>query len=318
MDGYTIGVDVGGTKIAYGLFDGDFRLIDRYQEPSDPGLGGEAFLDGVASSCHRLLDRRHVTEEQLRGVGIGLPSYILYDEGMLVKTVSLPNLRNLRARDYLAGKFGPGVRILLDNDANTAALAEYRHGAGRGTRHMLYCAVSTGLGNGLIIDGHLFRGTHGWAGEGGHMLITPGEGVECGCGNVGCFMSCASGLLIVKHIQARIAAGEPTTMTDLAGGADKITCRTIVTAFDQGDALAIWAVDQMAKYLAIWFYNLYVLLDIDCYVLGGGMLNLGDRLFPRVREAFDQYNNSDWPVYFKPAELNNDFGIIGAAELINQ
>jgi len=318
MDEYTIGVDVGGTKIAYGLFDGERRLIDRYQEPSDPDLSGEAFLDGIAASCHHLLDRHQVTEDQLRGVGIGLPSYILYDEGKLIKTVSLPNLRNLRARDYLAEKFGPGAKILLDNDANTAALAEYRHGAGRGTRHMLYCAVSTGLGNGIIIDGHLFRGTHGWAGEGGHMLITPGEGVRCGCGNVGCFMSCCSGLLIVKHIQEHIAAGEPTVMTELAGGADNITCHTLVTAFDQGDAMAVWAIDQMAKYLAIWFYNLYVLLDIDCYVLGGGMLNLGDRLFPRVRELFSQYDDTEWPVYFKQAELKNDFGIIGAAELLYQ
>ena len=318
MDEYTIGVDVGGTKIACGLFDGAGRLIDRHQQPSDPNLPGDAFFDGIATSCHRLLDRHQVTDEQLRGVGIGMPSYVLYDEGTLVKTVSLPNLRNFAARDYLANRFGPGVRIVLDNDANTAALAEYRHGAGRGFRHMVYCAVSTGIGNGLIIDGHLFRGTHGFAGEGGHMLITPGEGVECGCGNVGCFMSCCSGLLIVKHIQARIAAGEPTMMTDLAGGAENITCQTLATAFDQGDSLARWAIEQMASYLAVWFYNLYVLLDIDCYVLGGGMMNLGDRLFPRVRQLFDQYNDIDLPVYFKPAELKNDFGIIGAAELLNQ
>jgi len=318
MDEYTIGVDVGGTKIAYGLFDSGSHLIDRYQEPSDASLSGEAFLDGIASSCRHLLDRHRVTEEQLRGIGIGVPSYVLYDEGMLVKTVSLPNLRNLRARDYLAGKFGHGVRILLDNDTNTAALAEYRHGAGRGSRHMLYCAVSTGIGNGLIIDGHLFRGAHGFAGEGGHMIITPGEGVKCGCGNVGCFMSYCSGLLIVKHIQNHIAAGEPTMMTDLAGGADNITCLTLAQAFDQGDAMATWAIDQMARYLAVWFYNLYVLLDIDCYVLGGGMLNLGDRLFPRVRELFDQYNDIELPVHFKQAELKNDFGIIGAADLLCQ
>jgi len=318
MDEYSIGVDVGGTKIAYGLFDGGGNLIDRHQEPSDASLSGEAFFDGIAASCHNLLGRHQVTDEQFRGVGIGMPSYVLYDEGMLAKTVSLPKLRNFRARNYLSGKFRPGALVLLDNDCNTAALAEYRHGAGRGTRNMVYCAVSTGIGNGLIIDGHLFRGTHGFAGEGGHMIATPGVGIKCGCGNVGCFMSYCSGLLIVKHIQARIADGEPTIMTELAGSAGNITCLTLAQAFDQGDAMAMWAIDQMARYLAVWLYNLYVLLDIDCYVLGGGMLNLGDRLFPRVREIFDQYNDIEMPVYFKQAELKQDFGIIGAADLLYQ
>jgi glucokinase len=107
-------------------------------------------------------------------------------------------------------------------------------------------------------------------------------------------------------------------MPELAGGAQNITARTLEEAWDADDELARWAVEQMARYMAVWTYNLYVLLNINCFVFGGGLLNFGDRLFPRVRELFDAYNDNDMPVYFKEAELGNDFGIIGAAELMFQ
>ena len=219
-----------------------------------------------------------------------------------------------------ASKNGPasnsGMRVILDNDTHVAALAEHKKGAGRGFQHMVYCAVSTGIASGIIINNQLFRGRYGWAGETGHMLITPGKGIECGCRNKGCFMSYCSGSMIVKHIRNRIAAGEQTLMTELAGSPEQITAVHIQQAFDRGDSMAKWAVEQMAQYLAVWLYNLYQVLNINCFVFGGGLVHFGDRLFPRIRELFDQYNGNDLPVYFKFAELGDNFGIIGAAELL--
>ena len=107
-------------------------------------------------------------------------------------------------------------------------------------------------------------------------------------------------------------------MVELAEGAENITCHTLQKAYDLGDEMARSAIDQMARYLALWIYNVYVLLNINCYVFGGGLLNLGDRLFPKVRAYFDQYNDNDAPVYFRQAELGDDCGIIGAAELMFQ
>ncbi|MDR3171429.1 MAG: ROK family protein [Treponema sp.] len=315
MERYVVGIDVGGTKIALGLFDHRKRLVAEKGIPSDPDLGPEAFFDVLIQALLKLLAEESVAWEQLQGIGLGMPSFIHFETGHIVKTSNLVRIRDFPARAYLMDKFS-GVPIILDNDAHVAALAEHRMGAGRGFKNMIYCPVSTGIASAIIIDGKLFRGTYGWAGESGHAIATPGEGLLCGCGNQGCFMSWCSGSMIVKHIQNWIAAGEHTLMTELAGGAENIACFHLEAAYDQGDPLAIKALNQMATYLGIWFFNLYVTFNIDCFVLGGGLLKMGEKLLAPVRRTFDQYNRNDMPVYFKTAELGNHFGIIGAAELI--
>ncbi len=316
--GYTVGIDVGGTKTAYGLFDGDRTLVERFEEPSDPALSAEKFLDRIVRSCRNLTALAGLSTGDLRGIGIGMPSFVLYEEGRIVKTANLPQLCDFPARSYLMDQLGGGVRVLLDNDSHTGALAEHRHGAGRGFKHMLYCPVSTGISSGIVINNELFRGRYGWSGESGHMIVTPGQGIVCGCGNRGCLMSYCSGSMIVKHIQNKIAAGEVTMMAHLAGGVENISACTVAEAYDLGDDMAHWALEQMARYMAIWTYNLYQMLNINCFVFGGGLLSLGERLFPRMRDLFDEYNRNDMPVYFKEAELGNDFGLIGAAELLFQ
>ncbi|MDR3174314.1 MAG: ROK family protein [Treponema sp.] len=315
MGAYVIGIDVGGTKIACGLFDEKKNLVARRRCSSDPALPPEAFFDGLAREIRTLLEELPLRVEELRGIGLGMPSFIVFEQGYIVKTSNLVKIRDFPAKAYLTEKF-PGIPIILDNDANVAALAENRFGAGRGFKNMLYCPVSTGIATGIIINGKLFRGTYGWAGETGHMIATPGEGLVCGCGNQGCFMSWCSGSMIIKHIRNWIDRGEKTLMTDLAGGAEYIDCLHLEAAYDRGDPLAMRALDQMARYMGLWFFNLYITFNIDCFVLGGGLLNMGDKLFGPVRKIFDTYNRNDMPVYFKPAELEDRFGVIGAAELI--
>jgi len=312
---YTVGIDVGGTKIAYGLFDRDKNLIKKVRTLSDPAITSEAFFDGICETINSILAEEGVKLDQLRGIGLGMPSFVLFDEGKIIKTSNLTNIRDFAARSYMMKKLD-SVRVVIDNDSHTGALAEFRHGAGRGFKHMLYCPVSTGISSGIIINEQLFRGTYGWSGESGHTIVTPGEGIECGCGNKGCLMSYCSGSMIVKHIQKKIAGGDTTILSELAGGTDKITAIHILEAYDKGDAMAHWAVEQMALYMGTWLYNLYTVLNINCFVFGGGLLHFGDRLFKRVREVFDEYNKNDMPVYFKNAELGEDFGMIGAAELI--
>jgi glucokinase len=189
---------------------------------------------------------------------------------------------------------------------------------------MLYCPVSTGISTGIIINGKIFRGRYGWAGESGHMIVTPGDGVECGCGNQGCLMSWCSGSMIVRHIKRWIEAGEKSSITDIAGD-NELNCNHLACAYNEGDALACRAIEQMVKFLGIWTYNLYVVLNINCFVFGGGLLKLfrglmidgkPGSLLDAMKEVFDGYNKNSMPVYFKEAELGDDFGIIGAAELL--
>ena len=315
MKQYTIGIDVGGTKTAYGVFDRQRKLIRRLSHPSNADISPEEFFDGIAANVKELMAACGIQKENLLGVGLGMPSFILYDEGYIIKTSNLTKIKDFPARSYLSQKLS-GILVILDNDARAAGMAEYRYGAGRGFEKMFFCPLSTGIASSLFINGKPFRGSYGWAGESGHMIATPGEGLECGCGNRGCYMSWCSGSMIVQHIRNWIAAGEKTIMAELAGGAEKIDSIVLEKAYDQGDPMAIKAFNQMIHWLGVWFFNLYVTFNVNCFVVGGGLVNMGEKLLGPVRLAFDSYNHDERPVYFKPAECGKDCGIIGAAELV--
>ncbi len=313
MNNYYLGIDVGGTKAAYGLYDGNGVLAYKTEHASDKSLSSEAFFDKVISQIHTIAKDANIETGQLKGIGIGMPSFIIYNEGYIVLTSNLTKIKQFAAKEYLEQRLS--VPTFLDNDAHIAALAEHKLGAGRGQNHMLYCAVGTGISNGIIIHGNLFRGSYGWAGESGHALITPDEDFMCGCENNGCFMSHTSGSMIVKRVLREIERGKKTMMTDFEGNCGGLSCKTILDAYSKGDELAIWAVEHMARYLAIWLFNLYETLNINYFVLGGGLTNFGNLLFDKVFEQFDSYNHNAYPVYFKFAELKENFGIRGAALL---
>jgi len=314
MKRFAVGVDVGGTKIAYGLVDENRAVVASRSHPSDTSLECGPFFDRIAAEVDALLGQAK-SEGEVAGIGVGMPSFIHYEKGYIVKTSALLKIKDFPARDYLAQK--TGRRIFLDNDARAAALAEHRLGAGRGFDNMLFCPVSTGISSAMLINGTPFRGSYGWAGETGHMVATPGEGIECGCGNRGCYMSWCSGGMIVKHIRAWIAAGEKTAMLEMAAGdPEKIDSIVLEKAYDAGDALAARAFNQMVKWFGVWFYNLYVSFNINCFVLGGGLVNMGDKFLKPIRKEFDKYNKDDFPVYFKTAECKKDAGILGAAEFV--
>lgn len=312
MARYTMGIDAGGTKVAYGLFDASGRLVRRYEHPTDVQADGPAFSDQMVDTAYRMLEAQGIGPEDLEGIGICMPSFILYDQGYIYLTSAMTNIRDFPMRDYISARLP--TRVVLDNDGNVAALAEHRHGAGRGSRHMVYIAASTGIGSGIIIDGKVFHGSYGWAGECGHMLATPEAGLECGCQNQGCFMSYASGRYIAQHAKARLAAGADSIL----GETEELSARDILNAYHKGDALAKELVGQMAQYMAVCIFNIYQLLNINLFVFGGGLVNFGEVLFGPMRDIFDGYNHIPQPVYFRFAALEQDFGIIGAAELIKE
>ena len=312
MQKYVIGIDAGGTKVAYGLYTCGGKMVDRNQHPTDSSQNGPEFSDTVIQSIHAMLEKNGLTLNDLEGVGLCMPSFIHFDEGKICLTSAMTNIQDFYMRDYLESKLG--VRVVLDNDSNVAALAEWRHGAGRGTKHMVYMASSTGIGSGLIINGELFRGSYGWAGESGHMIITPDEGVMCGCENQGCFMSHASGRYIPQFVHQKLAAGEESILSEN----EAIDCKHILAAYVKGDRLAIETVENMAFYIGLCIFNIYQLLNINLFVFGGGLVHFGEILFSRIREEFNKRNHIPYPVEIKFAELGKDYGIIGAAELITK
>ena len=309
MSTYRIGIDAGGTKVAYGLFDEENHLLDRFQQPTPIEADGPAFCGMVIDSIHTILEKNRLTLADLAGIGVCMPSFILFEQGYVCMTSAMVNIRDFAMRDYLAQRLG--VPIVLDNDSNVAALAEHRFGAGQGSRHMIYMATSTGIGSGLILNGQLFRGSYGWAGECGHMLITPDEGELCGCRNKGCFMSWGAGRYLPAQIRKK-SAGRKTIM-DLGPNLDGAELRR---ACEAGDPFALEMLDQTAHYIGVCAFNIYQLLNVNLYVFGGGLVNFGPLLFDRVRTEFDRYNHIPQPVDFRFAQLKQDFGIIGAAELL--
>lgn len=315
---YAVGIDVGGTKVAYGLYDGRNQLVDQRRHPTDSSLGPEAFFDRMIDAMAGLLAGNGLGFDELAGVGIGMPSFVLHDEGRIVTTAFLEHIKDFKARDYMQSRLGGKIQVVLANDAQVSALAEHRHGAGRGFSHMLYCPLSTGLASGMIIHGELFQGSYGWCGESGHMIATPGMGELCGCGNRGCFVSYCSGGMIVRHVRRWIEEGAPTVMTSYLAGGEPLKAEHVLRGCRENDALALRALDQMGHYLGVWCFNLYVTLNINCFVFGGGLVHFGDRLFSRIRAAFDSFNHNDFPVHFKLAELGGECGLLGAMELVRK
>lgn len=317
---YYLGIDVGGTKVAYGLFDETKQLVARHKHPTDKTLASAPFFNTICDEAQGLLDRRRVRKEDVAGIGMGMASFLDFYKGTIIRTGAIPQIRDFPVRSHLEKRWGLDIPIVVDNDGNAGALAEFHHGAGKYSRNMLFCSVGTGIGSRMIVNGALFRGDNGWAGESGHMLAHPFDEQEvvCGCNNAGCFFSYCSGMMLPRRVKAWIEAGEKTLLTDmLDGDLDQLSCEHIGAAAARGDALALRAVDFMAEYMALWLYNTYILLNINLIVFSGGLVGMGDRLFGEVRRRFDAYCqvNSKY-VEFTFAELGEDTGIIGAMELL--
>ena len=315
MKDFVIGIDVGGTKVAYGLFDADKNLIMEHRHHSDAALSPADFFNRVFSEVKALCNKAGVPMENLRGVGIGMPSFIRSHDGYIQKTVNLTKIKDFPALEYLSGLFNK-IPVVLDNDARVAALAEHRQGVGKGFHNMLYCPLSTGIASAIIINNELFRGSDGFSGESGHMLVTPGEGVKCGCGKKGCYMSYCSGSMIMKHINNWIEEGQSTLMTEMVSNPKELTTIHLNEAWKKGDLMAQRAFEQMVHYMAMWLANLYLTLNINCFVFGGGLLHIDFPLLSKVRTAFDSFCGNANTVYFKTAQLGDQIGIIGATELL--
>ncbi len=312
---HSIGIDMGGTKIAIGLFDSDKELVKKTVIPTDVSLPAYELSDGMIREIKSMLSPLELSFNDICGIGIGCPSTVNFRTGIVNNTNNIPHLSKFPLKDYFENACG--VKTVVDNDANLAALAEYKRGAGIGHDNMMYCTASTGIGGGFILGGKLYRGAHGYAGESGHTIITPHTGILCGCGNRGCIESYASGAQIDAHARERIAAGEKTVMTELAGGG-KIDGKILAEAFYMNDRTAAELLGEMAKYIGILLFNIYQILNVDCFVIGGGLAQgFGTDLLSRIKASFESFKRADdEPVYFKPAALKEDFGIVGACEVL--
>jgi glucokinase len=305
----TIGVDVGGTKVAAGVVDEHGRIIEKLQRTTpaaSPAQTAEVIGDVVAE-----LRGRHPAE----AVGIGAAGFV---EETRSTVLFAPHLawRDEPVQKQIEDRVG--LPVVLENDANAAAWAEFTLGAARGHQDAVLITVGTGIGGGIIINGELYRGRWGIAGEPGHYRVVP-EGRLCGCGNRGCWEQYASGSALVAEAQefARRSPAAAVRLLQLGGGAPEgITGPAITAAAREGDEAALRCFGIIGRWLGEGLADLAAILDPSCFVIGGGVSEAGDLLVGPARAAFE--NGLTGKHYRQFAEirlavLGPDAGLIGAS-----
>jgi glucokinase len=304
--GPAIGIDVGG-KTAATLVGRDGAVLARELLPTpaeDPRRTLETMV-GLA---------RSVMIEGVVGVGIAAA-------GMVDLEGTMRYAPNLAWRDVpLAGFVGSalGLPAVADNDVNAAAWGEFRYGAGRGTQHMLMITVGTGIGGGIVVDGNLYRGAHGFAAEVGHFVVEPG-GPPCGCGNRGCWEQVASGTAITRAGRAAAARHPHSALVALSGGdPESVTGAMVTEAARGGDTVSRGIFVEVGHALGVGMAGLVNVLDPELVVVGGGAAEAGELLLAPARDAFHRsvegvHHRPDVPIV--AAALGPDAGAIGAASL---
>ena len=310
--GLTIGIDVGGTKIAAGVVGTDGKIGARTHRDT-PADSVDATAAAICDAAAEL-----IAEHEVEAVGIGAAGFVSSDRSTVLFA---PNLAwrdeplGTRVSDVLK------VPVVVENDANAAAWGEFAFGAARHVEHMVCITVGTGIGGGVVIGGELLRGANGVAAELGHMRVVPG-GHRCGCGARGCIEQYASGSALVREGRAQAESGSlaAAQMLSVCGITDpaQLTGPMITKAAAGGDPCAVELFDDLGRWLGEALASIATLFDPSMIVVGGGVSAAGDLLLKSATVAFEKNlpakANRPHPV-FGLAELGNDAGIIGAADL---
>lgn len=307
----SIGIDIGGTKVAAGVVDEDGEIRRRLQRPT-PSRSPQAVEDAIVAVVQELGVEHHV-----EAVGIGAAGWVDTDQAMVRFSPHLA-WRNEPLKARLNQRIEQPV--IVDNDANAAAWAEFRYGAGRNANVMVCLTLGTGIGGALVINGKLFRGRYGMAGEFGHMGVVP-QGHWCPCGNRGCWEQYASGNSLVRDAKALLRENSPQAtalMEAVDGDVESLTGPHVTAAAMAGDQLAIELISDVGSWLGRGIANLAAALDPDLFVIGGGVSAAGDLLLGPAQQAFDRTLTGRGfrpPARLVLAEFRNDAGLVGAADL---
>ncbi|MER5971034.1 ROK family glucokinase [Streptomyces sp. NPDC002055] len=311
--GLTIGVDIGGTKIAAGVVDEEGSILETCKVPTPPTP--EGVVDAIADAV-----RTVSTDHQVEAVGIGAAGYV-DDKRATVLFAPNINWRHEALKDKVEQRVG--LPVVVENDANAAAWGEYRFGAGQGHEDVICITLGTGLGGGIIIGNKLRRGRFGVAGEFGHIRVVP-DGLLCGCGSQGCWEQYASGRALVRYARQRAVAAPDNAAVLLGlgdGSPDAIEGRHVSEAARQGCPVAIDSFRELARWAGAGLADLASLFDPSAFIVGGGVSDEGDLVLDPIRKSFRR-----WLVggQYRPhaqvlaAQLGGKAGLVGAADLARQ
>jgi len=314
MGDIAVGIDVGGTNLRSALIAEDGNIIKRLSVLSEADKGIDSVIKNLASLIEEIIEG-----ESIVGIGIGIPGIIYSAKGILTQAPNISNVNNYPFRDVLMEKLGGKVPVFMENDANCAAIGEWWIGAGRNVGSLVIITLGTGVGGGIILNGELWQGADGMAGEIGHITIYP-EGARCNCGNSGCLESYASAGAIRRMVKEGLSDNKlETVLREKTGRVSKERIPEIVreTAIE-GDEFALWIWDEVGKALGVAIANLVNLLNVEMIIIGGGLSNAWELFIDRaVREAKKRGLRAPIErVRVEKSVLGDDAGILGAGYLV--
>lgn len=309
-----VGIDLGGTNIRVVVFGAGMEVLGRRETPTRAEEGAQQVISRIAACVRAVLGEAGIEPAAVAGVGVGAAGLTNWKTGTVLLASNL-GWRDVPLAESLSRELD-GVRVAVDKDTNVAALAEARLGVGRSLRHFLYVTAGTGIGGGLVLNGELYRGATGGAGDIGHVVVDP-DGPRCGCGNQGCVEVFSSGGGIVSRTEELLLSGQPGTEGSLLEG-EEVTTEAVFEAASKDDHVAESVVRRAGTLLGLALANYVNLNNPEAVVLGGGLLRAGElyrgpvesemrsRALPALGEV----------VSLVTPELGEDVGPIGAALLV--
>jgi glucokinase len=312
-----VGVDLGGTTIKLALLTIDGQFIEKWEVVTDTSNNGEKIPHCIASAITEKINSMNESKESIVGIGIGAPGPVRLEDGLIFEAVNL-GWKNYPLKEILEKE--TGIPVVVDNDANVAALGEMWKGAGNGAKDLVMITLGTGVGGGVIVNGLVAHGKGGAGGEIGHITVKPEDGYLCNCGKEGCLETIASATGIARIARDKVKNSKIETKLKNFYENNKLTAKEVFECYSNGDPVALEVVDEVTKYLALGISAVANTLNPEKIVIGGGVSKAGSVLLNPLREKFNQYaftpvrNSTDISI----AELGNDAGALGAAYLVKK
>ncbi len=313
MKEYAFGIDLGGTTAKIGLFTTSGALLEKWEVATDTSDAGEHILENLAAAVLGKMKEQSIQPEQVEGVGIGVPGPVLDSSIVPIVCANLGGWGERNVSAQLSGLLD-GLKVLVGNDANVAALGEIWMGAAKGAKNAVMVTLGTGVGGGVVVNGKVIDGVHGAGGEIGHITVNRHETAVCGCGKRGCLEQYSSATGVVRCMK-KLLDENPDTPCVLRG--TEFAAKDVFDAARNGDALAAREVDEMSDTLGMALANIASTVDPEAFLVGGGVARAGDVLFTPLNKHFQEYafkSCRETPI--KQASLGNDAGIYGAVRLI--
>ena len=310
---YSIGVDLGGTKVKVGIVNGNGRIIQRVSVSTFAEEGPEKVIAQIKKGIYSLL---LTNKKQIQGIGIGSPGTVSSKKGTVENPPNLPGWKKVHLGRIITKEFG--LPTFVENDANAAAIGELIYGAGKDIKNFIMITLGTGVGGGIIYNGKLFRGEFGGAGEIGHITIDY-NGPKCNCGSYGCLETYLGNKYITKNISEKLKKNKSSLIYKLTdNNLKKLNPKIIHDASLLGDKFSIKVIENLGETLGYGLASVVNLLDISTIIIGGGVAGFGKPLFNSVKKTLKaRVLTPIRPrIKVKQAKLKNNAGIKGASSLV--